>query len=307
MAQGTNRTRGLIAAAAILIVWSTPALFMHWLTRHYDAYTQNFYRYLAGTLSVLPFALTLRKWRGSVSWRTWLLCAIPAIPNVGHQIAQTESVARILPGFYAVFTRLTVVFTALAAMLMFADERRIIRDPRFIAGALLGIAGAIGIVVFRPGFEAGPANSLGVTLALVAAGTWALYSVLVKKLAGHLNPLVGFSIIGAITTMLLLPLAMINGHLASPLMLGWWPNTVLIFSGVFCIGIGHALFYITIQDLGVAVAQNVQLLCPLGTVLLSACLFDEKLSLAQLSCGIGILAGAFLTISIDRRVAPEED
>jgi drug/metabolite transporter (DMT)-like permease len=64
----------------------------------------------------------------------------------------------------------------------------------------------------------------------------------------------------------------------------------------------HVLYYVAIQEIGVALAQSLQLLCPLGALVLSALIFHERLSLAQLiSAGI-LLSGAFLAM----RVKPVE-
>ena len=54
----------------------------------------------------------------------------------------------------------------------------------------------------------------------------------------------------------------------------------------------------TIQEIGVALAQTLQLLCPLGAVALSAWIFHERLTSAQLISAVVLLAGAFLAMRV---------
>ena len=63
-----------------------------------------------------------------------------------------------------------------------------------------------------------------------------------------------------------------------------------------CITLAHVLYYVAIHEIGVALAQSLQLLCPVGALALSAFIFHERLTVAQLiSAGI-LLIGAFLAM-----------
>jgi drug/metabolite transporter (DMT)-like permease len=84
-----------------------------------------------------------------------------------------------------------------------------------------------------------------------------------------------------------------------------WTNFVLFASGVISIGLGHWLYYIGIRDLGAAPSQSALLLCPLGTMLLSAGLFGETFRFEQIVSGAVLLTGAFLALSARPPVAEE--
>jgi drug/metabolite transporter (DMT)-like permease len=58
----------------------------------------------------------------------------------------------------------------------------------------------------------------------------------------------------------------------------------------------HVLYYVAIQEVGVALAQTLQLLCPLGALALSAWIFHERLTSAQLISAAILLIGAFLAM-----------
>jgi drug/metabolite transporter (DMT)-like permease len=295
--------RGRLALLATVVIWSSPPVFQYWLASSFDPWTQNFYRYLAGFLVMAPF-LVWMAWRAprSMSRAEWAGCALAAIPNVVHQIAQTMAVVILWPGIYALLGRLSVVFTAVLAVIFFADERWIARSMKFQAGtvmALLGVAGLVwSPVVWSPGQDAPVSMAwVGLGLALAAAVGWALYGILVKKFTARAGPTLGFGAVSFFTTLLLWPGMLMFGDAGAVFRVEGWTNFVLFGSGVLAIGLGHWLYYIGIRDVGAAPSQSALLLCPLGTMILSAGFFGETFLVGQMAAGTMILIGAFLALS----------
>lgn len=292
--------RGRLALAATVAIWSTPPVFQFWLAGPFEPWSQNFYRYLSGFLAMLPFLLWTA-WRNPVrpSPREWAGCAVAAIPNIVHQVAQTAAVVLLWPGIYALLGRTSVIMTAVLVVCFVADERWIARSVKFQLGTalgLVGVAGLAGMPAIWP--EGGRVLSLtGWWLALAAAAGWAAYAVLVKTSTARLGPTLGFGMISFFTALLLLPLMLAFGEPGSILRAGWRETGVLVASGVVSIGLGHWLYYIGIRDLGAAPAQSALLLCPLGTMALSAGLFGETFKAGQIAAGAVLLIGAFLALS----------
>lgn len=288
---------GRSALLAAVLIWSTPPVFQYWLARPFDAWTQNFYRYVAGFGTMVPFLMWM-------AWRTprgltraeWLGSALAAVPNVAHQVAQTMAVVLILPGVYALLGRISVIVTAVLVVVFFADERWIARSVKFQLGTVLALAG-VGGLVWTPGAGLAGLPAKGLWLALFAATGWATYGVLVKKFTARTGPTLGFGAIGFFTALFLLPLMLLFGDASAILRVDAWTNFVLFGSGVLSIGAGHWLYYVGIRELGAAPAQSALLLCPLGTMLLSAEFFGETFSLAQMMAGAILLLGAFLALS----------
>lgn len=294
-----NLWRGRAALAATVVIWSTPPIFQYALSKSFDPWTQNFYRYAAGFVAMAPFLLfaALRSPR-RLTGREWIGCGLASFPNVLHQVAQTMAVMLLWPGIYALLGRISVIMTAVLAVVFLADERWIARSFKFQAGVLLGLAGVAGLV-WAPGAAHGGGASfaVGFALALAAAFGWALYAVLVKKYTARVGPTIGFGAISFLTTALLLPLMIAFGDPAEVLRAGAWPNFLLFFSGAVSIGAGHWLYYVGIRELGAAPAQSALLLCPLGTMIMSAGFFGERFRPAQVVAGAVLIAGAFLALS----------
>jgi len=290
--------RGRLALLATVVIWSSPPIFQYWLASSFDTWTQNFYRYLAGFLAMAPFLLWMA-WRAPrrIPMRDWIGCGLAAIPNVVHQIAQTVAVVLLWPGVYALLGRLSVVFTAILAVIFFADERWIARSWKFLAGAVLALLGVAGLV-WAPGQGISGAETwTGLLLALAAALGWATYGILVKKFTRQAGPTLGFGVVSFFTTLLLLPGMLFFGDAATLFRVDAWTNFVLFASGVVSIGLGHWLYYIGIREVGAAPSQAALLLCPLGTMMLSAGLFGEIFRLEQIAAGAVLLIGAFLALS----------
>jgi drug/metabolite transporter (DMT)-like permease len=290
-------SRGYFAVFATVIIWSLPSLFQYYLLRYYDVWAQNFYRYSVACLAIAPLvALRLKGGGPRLDWRAFGLCLVPALPNVVHQVTQTVALFYIGPGVYAIFARSSVIVTALLALILFPEERHVLRQWQFQLGATLGLFGAVGVFWFQPGTSVGHLALRGMLIAFTSTFCWALYGTLVKRPAAKLGSIRSFGLVSFITSALLLPLTCAFGNIATPLQVSWSVNLILIISAVTCITMAHILYYVAIQELGVALAQTLQLLCPLGALILSALIFGERLSSAQLVAAAVLLSGAFLAM-----------
>lgn len=294
-----NFSKGYAAIFGTILIWSTPSLFMFYLNRFYDPYAQNFYRYSIACLAVIPFAFyPFERKAARLDHRLLLACFIVALPNVVHQLTQVMALFYMGPGVYAIFMRSTVIMTAILVLIFFPEERWILRQWQFQLGTTFGLLGAVGVLWFQPGWQAGHVPLHGLAIAFTAALCWALYGVLVKRPSAELGSVRSFGVISLMTSLLLLPLTLLFGKIATPFYVTAHVNLILVISAVTCISMAHVLYYVAIRELGVALSQTLQLLCPLFALGLSIWLFGERLTAPQLwSAGI-LLLGAFLAMQV---------
>src|SRR5437773_6772442 len=287
------------AVFATVLIWSLPSLFMYYLNRFYDPWAQNFYRYSVACIAIVPLVLyRMRAGGPTIDMRAIRLCLLPCLPNVVHQVTQVVALFYMGPGVYAIFTRSSVIFTALLALAFFPEERHVIRQWQFQLGTFLGLIGAFGVVWFQPGWKAGHIALPGLFIAFTATFCWALYGILVKRPSAQLGSIRSFGLISFITSALLLPLTCAFGKLNTPLHVGPHVNLILIISAVSCITLAHVLYYVAIREIGVALAQTLQLLCPAGALALSAWIYGERLTHTQLWSAAVLLIGAFLAMRV---------
>jgi len=293
----TSLSKGYAAVFATVVIWSMPSLFQYYLNRYYEPWSQNFYRYSVACIAIAPLVFYRFGRRGhALDWRAFLFCLIPCVPNVIHQVTQVIALYYMGPGVYAIFNRSSVIFTALLALALFPEERYVIRQWQFQVGTLLGLLGAFGVVWFQAGWETGHIAVRGFLIAFIATFCWALYAVLVKRPSQRLGSIRSFGLISFITSVLLLPLTCLFGKIDTPLHTGAHVNFILIISAVTCITLAHVLYYVAIREIGVALAQTLQLLCPAGALALSVWIFDERLTQMQLYSAAILLLGAFLAM-----------
>ncbi|PYK07724.1 MAG: hypothetical protein DME66_00405 [Verrucomicrobia bacterium] len=303
---GANLSEGYAAVFATIVIWSTPSLFQYYLNRYYDPWAQNFYRYCVACIAIAPLVIyRIQSGEQPLKWRAVIICFFPCLPNVVHQITQVIALFYMGPGVYAIFTRASVIFTALLALAFFPEERHVIRQWQFQLGTLLGLIGAFGVVWFQPGWRSGHIALPGLFIAFTATFCWALYGILVKRPSAQLGSIRSFGLISLITSALLLPLTCVFGKIGTPLHAGWHVNLILIISAVTCITLAHVLYYVAIHKIGVALAQTLQLLCPAGALALSAWIFGERLTHAQLWSAAILLLGAFLAMRVRPAAAIE--
>jgi drug/metabolite transporter (DMT)-like permease len=295
----TNPSEGYAAVLATVLIWSTPSLFQYYLNRYYDPWAQNFYRYVVACLAIAPLLIyQIQRGAPRLNWRAVIICFVPCLPNVVHQITQVMALFYMGPGVYTIFTRASVIFTALLALAFFPEERSVIRQWQFQLGTLLGLIGAFGVVWFQPGWKSGHIALPGLFIAFTATFCWALYGILVKRPSRELGSIRSFGVISLITSVLLLPLTFAFGKIGTPLHAGSHVNLILIISAVSCITLAHVLYYVAIREIGVALAQSLQLLCPAGAMGLSAWIYGERLTHAQIWSAAVLLIGAFLAMRV---------
>src|SRR6266480_4757823 len=297
--RSADLSKGYAAVFATVLIWSLPSLFMYYLNRFYDPWAQNFYRYSVACIAIAPLVLYRMRGGGpTIDMRAIRLCLLPCLPNVIHQVTQVMALFYMGPGVYAIFTRASVIFTALLALAFFPEERFVIRQWQFQLGTFLGLVGAFGVIWFQANAQSSERHIAlpGLFIAFTATFCWALYGVLIKRPSAQLGSIRSFGIVSFITSALLLPLTLAFGKIGTPIHAGAQANLVLIISAVTCITLAHVLYYVAINEIGVALAQTLQLLCPASAMALSAWLYGERLTHAQLwSAGI-LLIGAFLAM-----------
>ena len=138
----------------------------------------------------------------------------------------------------------------------------------------------------------------GLLIAFTATFCWALYGVLIKRPSAQLGSIRSFGIVSFITSAMLFPLTLAFGNISAPIHADAQANLVLIVSAVTCITLAHVLYYVAIHEIGVALAQTLQLLCPAIAMALSVWIFHERLTDAQIWSAAILLLGAFLAMRV---------
>lgn len=169
-----------------------------------------------------------------------------------------------------------------------------IRATRWlIAGSIISLIG-VALVIFNGSFIL-KLNPLGDFLALVAAGSWAIYSLLMRGMTSRYNAtfltrkVFFYGILTILPAFAIKPWQFPLGKLAEPVI---WGN--LIFLGVIAALICFVLWSVVIREIGALSSANYIYLSPVTTMIASALFLQEPVTWISILGSILILSGLYI-------------
>lgn len=274
-----------------MVCWTIAPLYIKVLTGVLDSWTQNFLRYGMAFLFWLPFLIWTSA-REGLPKPVFVRAIVPSVFNVAGQSCYAAAFYYAAPGFVTLVTMTLVFWVALFSMVLFPAERRLLRSVPFWVGTALSIAGVCGVVMFHPEFSA-KTTLLGTLLAALMAVGWGCYTVSVKALLGEADSRLSFSVITIYTALGLGVLAFVMGRPSEALRLDWLRWSHVIVSSLAGIAIGHVLYYAAIRRIGASIPTMFLLLRPFSVLVVSAFLFEERLTALQWLFGCILIGGSY--------------
>ncbi len=287
----TSATLVIIAA---LFFWSAGPIIVRYLTGYIDSWTQNMLRYLAACLFWLPFLIYLQR-TGKLDKRVWKHAIVPAAANIIMQSLWAKAFYYIEPAFGSLLSKSSIIWIIVLSMFIFAEERALLKSPRFWFGLILSIAGVTGVMIFKEDFSTSRTIT-GVLIVMAQSFTWGLYTVSVKMAFKAIDVRSGFSVISIYTVFGLCVLGFVFGQPGRCLEMPKIVWLYIVVSGILCIAIAHVLYYFSIKRLGATIPSLVLLVSPFTVLAASYFIFAEKLSPVQIGFGMVLLAGAGVSI-----------
>lgn len=285
--------KGVLLASTCALLWTSSPLFIMYISYHADTHTQNALRYLSAGLPLLATAFFLFPAELRASLRAWHHLLVPVVFLVTYQTFYTAGISMILPTTASLVGECTVLWTILVSAAFFADERRYIKRPLYLAGTVMAFVGVAGVILARNGLDRRP--SLGILFIILSGLCWSLYTAFVQRWLKEHHPLVLTPLIFTASAVVFLVFALAWGNL--PALQAAKPPVflALFFSGLLCVGITHSLYYAAMRHAGMALASNITLVTPFLTSIASYFLFDDRIALGQLLFGILLVAGLYVS------------
>ena len=166
-------------------------IFQRYLTFHYDTFTQNFYRFLAGSFSLLLISLLfysedLKKISRNIklNGEIVLLAGLFVIAQ-SFFIEGLSYTSAVVSSFIGTFA---FPLTILLAVLFFPGEKEIAKGRNFLPGFLLVFGGTIGFIFGKGNLDLG--YSLGVLLIIIGTIIGVFIVLLQKRIVIELNPII---------------------------------------------------------------------------------------------------------------------
>ena len=211
--------------------------------------------------------------------------------NTVFQVCLNAALNHTTPSHASLGVATMPIFTALFAW-WFVGERL---SPARLGAILMAFVGVVIIIVGGQGLGDARGTFLGDVLALGTAVTWALGSVLSKPFLRRYSPCV-FSVLtlaaGTVTAVPFVARDLVKTAWGAVTPGGW---LALLYLAAFSMAAAWVLWNRGISRVDVAQAAIFSNLSPVVTLLLSAILFGEALTLPLVTGGALVIAGAYLT------------
>jgi drug/metabolite transporter (DMT)-like permease len=299
-----TRLTGTITIVLTLVGWSSIPLFLRYFAEDIDAWTSNGWRYGVSALIWAPYLLFAMQ-RGRAPSRIWLAAIVPSLFNAAGQVFFTWAHYKIDPGLLTFGLRSQMVFVAAGAYLLFPQERGVISSARYLLGLVaLAIGTSLAVLAGENPLE--EAHLAGVLMSVGAGALFAGYGLTVRKFMNGVHSVTAFAVISQYTAgaMLVLMFALGARSGATALDLPRFEFFLLILSAIIGIALGHVLYYISINRLGVAISSGVLQLHPFVVAVASMLIFGEVLVGWQWFGGCVALTGAIAMLSAQRKLGP---
>jgi len=291
---------GVFYAVGALAAWGSVLLFLKHLTPYIDAWTANGWRYGLSALMWLPVLLSVG-FRGQLPSGIWNRALAPAIVNCIGQVCFALAPYYIGPGLTGFLLRASLFASVCGALILFADERPLIRNRWFWGGMVLVVCGSAGTVLLGQAPLRG-GTATGIILGLAAGLFFGLYGVSVRYWMRGISPVVSFSAISLYTAVGMVVLMIIKGESGGLTVFGlsffnWF---MLVASAVLGIALGHVFYYAAIARLGVAITSATIQLAPFLGGIGAMLVFGEVLTIGQWLSGGLLLGGAWVLLLAER-------
>ncbi len=252
----------------------------------------SFARYVIACVALLVAAFALEGGLPKLTRAQWLGTFVLGLFGVFcYNLFFMGALARLPASRAALIIALNPAIT-IAISSVALNEKLNARRWLGVAIALLGVA----IVVSRGDFGSFASGSIGIgELFMFAAVTsWALYTVIGRKLLGGLSPLAATNYAALWGTVLLAIIAAPDFDTLHPGQFDWRMIVSLLYLGVLGTAVAFVWYYASVKKLGAATASIFNNLVPVFGVAISVLLLGEPLLVSMLVGGAVTIAGVLM-------------
>ncbi len=263
-----------------------------------DGFTTNLVRYPVGTVIFLPFLITAFR-NGTLRRIAWL-ALLPAAFNILGQTLWAIAPYHVNVGTMAFLVRLCAVWSIVTAFLLFPDERRLLRSPRFWIGAALAVAGFV--IMARAHLATfSQAGMTGVLIMFFCGLGYGLYYATARYAVQGVHPLAAFCLVGVYSSVVFVMMAPL-GRPSGLAELPPFPLALLILSALIGVGAAHGMYFVAVRRIGVTISALTLSVTPFVSIVVGRIFLGETFSTQQWVGGLILTAGATLAAWSEMRL-----
>ena len=288
-----------IGALLVMIAWGTSFLSSKVLMVDGGFTPTEVFIYRFTFAYIILLTLTARKLRANNMKDEFLFCICGLCAGSIYFIAENYALKFTSTGNVSLLVSISPIFTTVLMAFLY----RFMPKPNVIIGSLIAFAG-VACIIFSAG-EGFEINPLGDLIALSASLSWAIYTIVVKRLTPIYSSLFitrKLFFYGVITA---LPLLLIQHEPLKLYLLFDFsqPEYILnfLFLGIFCSAFAYLVWNEAMKVLGAIKANNYLYIQPLVTMIAGYYLLGEKIYLlGYIGCAL-IIGGIVFSERISFR------
>ncbi len=271
----------------LVLLWGTSFMFVSISVRDIDPLSTVTARIVIGALILLVVTYA-KGYRLPVAWRAWAIFfvmglmgnALPFFLITWGQQTVSSAIAGMLMATMPLITMILAHYTL--------DDEKLNRFK--LIGFSVGISGVI--LLLGPVFEGGQRAVVSGFAIFLAAGCYAVNSILVRKLPGF-GPLVGACGVLVTASITLIPLWLVSP--TNYLDASWGPLASVIWLGIGPTGIATIVLFIVIERAGPTFLSIINYLIPVVAFFCGAWLLSETVGWQHYLALVTILSGIAIT------------
>lgn len=273
--------------AVLVLFWGTSFMFVSISVRDIDPLTTVTGRIIIGALILLVVTYA-RGFRLPFTWQAWGIFtlmglmgnALPFFLITWGQQTVSSAIAGMLMSTMPLITMVLAHYTL--------DDEKLNRFK--LIGFTVGISGVI--LLLGPVFEGGQRAVISGFAIFLAAGCYAVNSILVRKLPGF-GPLVGACGVLVMAAVMLIPIWLLSP--TQYMDASWGPMVSVIWLGIGPTGIATIVLFIVIERAGPTFLSIINYLIPVVAFFCGAWLLSEAVGWQHYLALVTILSGIAIT------------
>jgi drug/metabolite transporter (DMT)-like permease len=189
-------------------------------------------------------------------------------------------------GINSVLANASPLMVALGVVVLLRERL----DWRTVSGLVIGFLG-VAVIALRGGVDASGLSPIGVLLSLVSSGTWALYTVLARRLSAGYDVIAmcaATSLVGAVPLGVVVGIEGEVGRLVAAAMST--TGLLLLWCGVIATGATFTAWVMLLRRINATRVASFQYVIPLGALVMAYLIGGEVPSLVALT-GAGMIVG----------------
>lgn len=196
------------------------------------------------------------------------------------------------PVYFSLIATLTPIAVMLCAALTIGERI----TPKKSVGVLLGIAGAVLMVLMSQSLGSGKNDLLGITLAILSVLTWAIYLIITRNVAEKYSPVTQMKYVFLISAIVTVPIALpelpLNALYTS--VWGWDGIAEMLFIVVCATALGYFLIPFAMKYLQATTVSIYTNLQPVIASFVAILLGQDLLTWDKPVAGILVLLSAYI-------------